>query len=263
MYNKEIKTISEINGYQCFFDIEHPLAHSNGRVYMHRHVASIKIGRWLKDDEHVHHIDENRSNNDPNNLQVMSQSEHSSLHMTNRDYNPNHYRNSNRNYEPKLKVEIMCPVCEEVFQQNTPDQQYCSYNCAHIAFRKTDRPSKEELERLISENSWEGLGRMFNVSGNAVKKWARSYGIKIKPRQKKLGKAVCPICNNSFKKTYYEQKLCSKECADLNKRKVDRPTYEELKGMRKTMTFKEIGDKYGVSKDAPREWILDYENQSS
>jgi Zn finger protein HypA/HybF involved in hydrogenase expression len=47
--------------------------------------------------------------------------------------------------------------------------------------RKVVRPSKEELEKLIETTSMETLGKNFGVSGNAVKKWCKSYGIKTKP----------------------------------------------------------------------------------
>ena len=44
-------------------------------------------------------------------------------------------------------------------------------NCRKVK----NRPSKEELTKLISENSWTALGKMFGVSGNAIRKWARYY----------------------------------------------------------------------------------------
>ena len=43
--------------------------------------------------------------------------------------------------------------------------------------RKVVRPTKEELEVLIKETSWTELGRRFGVSDNAVRKWAKRYGI--------------------------------------------------------------------------------------
>ena len=46
----------------------------------HRVIAEQMIGRPLAQGEHVHHIDGDRSNNDPANLQVMTAAEHASLH---------------------------------------------------------------------------------------------------------------------------------------------------------------------------------------
>ena len=64
------------SGYYYFYDPRHPLANKTGTVYFHRHVASIMIGHWLKKDEHVHHLDGNKLNNDPNNLEILSPKEH-------------------------------------------------------------------------------------------------------------------------------------------------------------------------------------------
>lgn len=53
----------------------------NGR-HMHRVVAEQKLGRALVAGEIVHHIDGNKRNNAPENLQVMTQSEHTRLHFS-------------------------------------------------------------------------------------------------------------------------------------------------------------------------------------
>ena len=47
----------------------------------------------------------------------------------------------------------------------------------HEQTRKVVRPSREELEKLIQNNTWTAIGRMFGVSDNAVRKWAKRYGI--------------------------------------------------------------------------------------
>ncbi len=50
----------------------------------HRVVAETMLGRALRPDEHVHHKDENKQNNSPENLVVLSASEHLSLHSLQR-----------------------------------------------------------------------------------------------------------------------------------------------------------------------------------
>ena len=53
----------------------------NGEI-LHRKVAEEKIGRKLKSGEEVHHIDGNHFNNDPDNLIVLSKSDHAKIHAS-------------------------------------------------------------------------------------------------------------------------------------------------------------------------------------
>lgn len=59
---------------------EHPEASSDGYVFVHRLVAEEKIGRRLQPNEEVHHINEIRTDNRPENIEVLSKSEHMRLH---------------------------------------------------------------------------------------------------------------------------------------------------------------------------------------
>lgn len=52
----------------------------NAGKLVHRLIAEKKIGRKLLPGEHVHHIDFNKTNNHPDNLQVMDAREHHILH---------------------------------------------------------------------------------------------------------------------------------------------------------------------------------------
>lgn len=47
--------------------------------------------------------------------------------------------------------------------------------------RIIERPSKEELEKLLWEKPMTHIGKQFGVSSNAIKKWAKWYGIEKPP----------------------------------------------------------------------------------
>ncbi len=82
---------------------EHPKASKSGYVLMHRLVAENTIGRMLRDNECVHHIDENKHNNNYDNLQVMTYAEHGVLHAK---------------YGRKVET-LVCPNCLKEFQRES------------------------------------------------------------------------------------------------------------------------------------------------
>jgi hypothetical protein len=57
----------------------HPDAIMN-YVFLHRLIASCKIGRSILPDEDVHHIDGDKLNNSYDNLEVLKRSEHRRHH---------------------------------------------------------------------------------------------------------------------------------------------------------------------------------------
>ncbi len=50
------------------------------RTYFYRAVMEAKLGRELTPDEVIHHVDGDRTNDDPANLELMTQRTHSRLH---------------------------------------------------------------------------------------------------------------------------------------------------------------------------------------
>lgn len=71
------------NGYVLVKAPGHHLADSRGYAYEHRIVAEQKIGRHLREGEQVHHIDHDKTNNAPENLEVVpSRAHHARLHRT-------------------------------------------------------------------------------------------------------------------------------------------------------------------------------------
>ena len=70
------------NGYKMIYKPEHP--HSDGKGYIREHILVMEkhLGRYLTEDEIVHHIDENKLNNDISNLRLMTKYEHKCYHSS-------------------------------------------------------------------------------------------------------------------------------------------------------------------------------------
>jgi len=49
--------------------------------------------------------------------------------------------------------------------------------CSYIKSRKVNRPSKDQLKKDINSMYWLEIGRKYQVSDNAVRKWARNYDL--------------------------------------------------------------------------------------
>lgn len=61
---------------------DHPAANTIGYVLEHRLVMEERLGRYLRPDEIVHHINDDPTDNRVENLAVMTQGEHARLHHT-------------------------------------------------------------------------------------------------------------------------------------------------------------------------------------
>lgn len=165
-YNKEIKLSTDGKGYYIFFDKKHPLSNNQGRVYFHRHVASVKMGKWIESMIHVHHKDGNKKNNEPYNIEILSREDHTKLH-------------SLEKYG--IKEEIHCSNCNKKFLPNKKSTSCCSNKCRTENGRLFN-VSKLELEKLIWEMPTTKVCKMFNVSDVAISKRCKLFNITKPPR---------------------------------------------------------------------------------
>jgi predicted nucleic acid-binding Zn ribbon protein len=83
------------------------------------------------------------------------------------------YKESSPSRKKAAKKHNKCLVCGI----DTYNNKYCSDKCCKLAKRKVNRPDKEKLIELLKINNWTQTAKIFGVSDNAVRKWAKQYNI--------------------------------------------------------------------------------------
>lgn len=77
-------TKKQNRGYILAYAPDHPKAHADGYVMLHTIIMERHIGRYLFDDEVVHHRNHIRDDNRLENLALMTKKEHRLLHLNER-----------------------------------------------------------------------------------------------------------------------------------------------------------------------------------
>lgn len=118
----------------------------------------------------VRHINKDRADNRAVNLRIITRAQHGL-----------------ETFGRTPAEERTCAQCGKPFKirqqrirRSTSGNVYCSPECRQLAQRKVVRPEKAQLEQLmIDVRNWTRLGEMFGVSDNAVRKWAKQYGLDL------------------------------------------------------------------------------------
>lgn len=136
--------------------------------YFEYRCCNCGLSSWLGNPMplELHHKDGNKKNNDLNNLELRCPNCHAFTDT---------YRAKNRKTKRMVNEPSHCVVCGKIISNNNKTGMClkCYYD------QKNDReiPDKETLFNLCCNNSFAEIGRMFNVSDNAVRKWCDKYKI--------------------------------------------------------------------------------------
>jgi len=123
------------NGYECFIDQD------GKEVFIHRYIMEQKLGRKLERGEEVHHIDENKRNNDPDNLELTVKSDHTSHHWkTNPDERKVNLSKSKTNnwkniHGVKLTPEKVLEIRERLNRKEKQKDLAVEYGVSHHTIR--------------------------------------------------------------------------------------------------------------------------------
>lgn len=166
--------------------------HFNANYAIHRAIWFYYYGA-IPINYEIHHKDSNKANNDISNLQLLTKSEHKSLH--------------NKEVIPK---KCICENCgKEFFTTNTGLTKFCSKKCFNENYKKSEE-NKEIRECVI-------CGKKFKVFKYSVAKCCSLSCISelalksLHKTPKVFLEKTCPVCGKIFR-TKRNATFCSKKC---------------------------------------------------
>ena len=196
-FNNEIK----IKSYQ----LKNKLIEFN---YFESKCARCGITKWLNEDAplELHHKDGNKNNNSLENLELLCPNCHA-FTDTYRGRNKEMFPIRQKKFCTGCNKEIykrsktgLCIDCYREFRTKNKQSQmkrikgYC-VDCGtelytngkrckecHLKMIRSHIPDRESLKKDIFYNSFEELGRKYNVSGKAISKWCKKYNLPYKKK---------------------------------------------------------------------------------
>lgn len=82
--------------------------------------------------------------------------------------------------------------------------------------------------------------------------------IDLRPARRTTYDIICDFCKTQFKSEAPNAKYCNMSCRGYAKRKIERPTKEELEKELHETPVRYIAKKYGVSDNGVKKWLVNY-----
>lgn len=193
-----MKKFLRCNGYILVYKPNHERAFTKGEaernglagyVYEHIFVAERKLKRKLEDNEVVHHIDFDRSNNCWPNLLVLDRGMHAKLHSgLERNFG---LIENNKSHKHRTYTKIpRCIICR--FPLSSKLKVTCSKTChnKHVKSTRIINVGRRKLHSLLSRHPWIKVANHFGVSDNGLRKHAKRIG--LNPKYYRNGSFVGP-----------------------------------------------------------------------
>ena len=95
-----------------------------------------------------------------------------------------------RNIKQKIPQKFCVDCGKPITSDSTKNVKRCLECSAKHQRKVKDRPSKEVLFNQLCESSFVAVGRLYNVSDNAIRKWCRMYGLSDKASDYKSDKRM-------------------------------------------------------------------------
>lgn len=156
----------------------HPRANADGAVYLHVLIAEEQLGRYLFPEEVVHHIDGDKTNNDPTNLMVFhTKADHTSFHVNGCDFNTITLLSDGSWISNVLTTR--CPICGGEKSTKAKTCIKCYKRINNVSHQPSNKPTKEELLQILQQTKghFTNVGKYYGVSDSAVRKWCKSYNL--------------------------------------------------------------------------------------
>ena len=203
-------------GYEYFYDKK--------KVFTHRKVAEEILGRKLKKNEVVHHLDHNKLNNDKNNIVILTRADHARLHIF-PELELKIQEDGTHKVVPFTKV---CSVCGDEFRTFSKKLFVCD-KCFVLC--------KNGVCDIDCDNK---KGRIRKRRSSRVKE-----------------DRFCLVCK-SILHNRPESKFCSQKCAHEFYYRCKHPSKEELYELVWKMPSSNVAKMFGVSDKSIFKWCKSY-----